>query len=263
MYIANSSESLIDHSINVAKEALSFSKSCGIDDVEILKEIELSALLHDIGKVVVPIQSYLNNRISTEGFKLHHHEISWAFLLHIIKSQKYQNSLNSIYWHHPKPSDLLNKYQTASGILTELSQTDIQLLYDFYNIVKQHCSFSIEENQINIAEYLNNNYLNEAVPEFFNNYENYNCSSPTNNLKKLIVRIVLIYADRKVSANLKEDVINELSIEDIKLNCDINRYTQQLEISKLLSSSSISQINAPCGFGKTMIGLLWGILQKK
>ncbi len=247
---------LMTHSLIVSKTAqLLFDKMSNGDIVNRFNEIiKFSSLLHDIGKGTTKFQELLNSN-KKPNLKFRHNEIGWAFLSKYLKDEFPNKSmiLNIVYWHH--------------GISNQIEKhTDIEILNLLDDIsINNMLNFLIEivgvENVNENIEYFDS----VTTPLFY----------PKNDksLEYLIfLRSIVITADR-ISSNLNE--LTEVSptlIEQymstqnkhIITNCKYDntvRYEEQKNIIKQTDKTTI--IKAPAGFGKTIMGLLWGLKNNK
>jgi len=270
VYLAKSDgTTILNHSKKI--ELLS-SKLGSSNDKTLIDAIKYGSLLHDIGKLTTTFQSYIKNNIRHEDFKLKylHNEIGWAYLVNRLsfnldKNQKYENDelkklvLDVVYWHH----GIKNKLGEYSNfdILETIDKESIQRMDDFLISIVGVENFDSECND----HYMTNKYFQPK-----DNIKNF----LVDNSKHMYVRSVLIAADRMSTVNnIDIDKYLDLSqtIEDINgLKFDINnnidqsRFNKQKEIVDNISSDMITNImNAPTGFGKTILGLLYGIKQGK
>ena len=219
--------------------------------------IRYSSLLHDIGKLTNNFQKFLNNKKKKPGYKFRHNEIGWAFLSKYLSDSfcdylTREMILNIVYWHH--------------GISNKVaSHTDTEILA------------TLDEESINNMLL----YLEECVDMFSINpvIDNTPIKAPLyfpedkilkTNLHNLnLLRSIVITADRTVS-NLNEmpdsttDLINSYLNMDNKVlvtNSKFDgtpRYELQKSIVKQIPEGRTTILKAPAGFGKTLLGVLWG-----
>jgi CRISPR-associated endonuclease Cas3-HD len=224
--------------------------------VEYSETIRLSSLLHDIGKATKNFQEFLNGNRNKPNLTFRHNEIGWAFLSKYL-SDEFKNKdliLNIVHWHHGI-SNIVGKH------------TDTEILNSI-------CDESIE----NMLQYLVNivgeEFINEDVE--FSDSNNAPLFYPTLNKNKLpdlqLCRSIVITSDRIGSEFTSIEEINEDLIDSyFNITSDIElgvtkfdgsiRYENQKNIVKETEGTSI--VKAPAGFGKTLIGILWGLKNNK
>jgi CRISPR-associated endonuclease/helicase Cas3 len=254
------------HSEIVSKVSLELSK-------RILKEsnlerfediIKYSSLLHDIGKLTIKFQKFLNNEIKKPGLKFRHNEIGWAFLSKYL-SEDFLNEvdreiiLNIVYWHHGI-SNKINKH-TDVEILNSLEEESIE------NMLSYLVDCVGEENvnlNIDVQPYL--------TPLF---YYNPNNKTMFKNLYKIcLLRSIVISADRnssnlmslsEIDNQLIDDYLNSKEIVNIqKTKFDgEERFELQKDIVNKIEKNKTNLIKGPAGFGKTLIGVMNGFKDNK
>tara|TARA_R110000782_G_scaffold270273_1_gene370187 strand:+ start:9471 stop:11717 length:2247 start_codon:yes stop_codon:yes gene_type:complete len=245
------------HSQIVSKTALQlFNKISNEEIINRYKDIVMfSSLLHDIGKLTINFQKFLKNEVKKPNLKFRHNEIGWAFLSKYLKYDFTDKSmiLNIVYWHHGI-SNQIEKH-TDTEILDLLGEDSINNMLEYLIeiIGVENVNYEIE-------------YLDSInTPLFYpKEYET---------LQYLILcRSIVTTADRissnlnsleQVSVTLVDDYFSmEKSVEITKCKYDNTaRYDEQKNIVTQTNKTTI--IKAPAGFGKTMIGLLWGLQNKK
>lgn len=261
--------SLIEHSKNVAKFASSIAKNTLINKThELIYIINITALLHDIGKSTKNFQDLLYKRKRKDKSKFRHNEIGWAFLQRFLNvDEKYLKYIcDGVYWHHGI-SNKMNSY-SCSDILNSLSEDDIEQMKSFLVSVLK------EDNLLKEGRVIDkdgNAILLKETPYYYSKQkENENCYNT-------FIRNCVIPADRMVSEleenncdllNINpdeyiQDIINSVSKYEIKKGHSFEgeRFNLQKEIAYKEEKTSI--IKAPAGFGKTVIGLLWFLLNKR
>lgn len=259
---------LLNHNKNVSIASVHIAKNIlKIDDDEIIENIRLSGLLHDIGKLTGKFQELLlKNKKTISNNKFRHNEIGWAFLFKYLnlpsKIKKYV--INNVYWHH--------------GISNKLSKhTSDEILNS--NVINDD---TIEEMKAIVIELLDESYIKEnentAKSPAYYIHNNDDIYDEYNEIFTLI-HICVISADRIVSKleikynNFDLNNVEHLKDLDthIKLNINkdnsfkltnfpygnenIDRWNKQNEIVEHCGKTTI--IKAPAGFGKTLIGMIW------
>ena len=217
--------------------------------------VMFSSQLHDIGKLTTNFQNFLNNKVKKPNLKFRHNEIGWAFLSKYLTHDFKDKSLilNIVYWHHGI-SNQIGKH-TDTEILSYLDEESVKNMLEYLieNVGEENINLDVE-----YSDSVN-------APLFYpKEYET---------LQSLILcRSIVTTADR-ISSNLNElTQVSETLVDDylsmsgcneiIKCKYDgTARYNEQKDIVKQTNKTTI--VKAPAGFGKTMIGLLWGLETNK
>jgi len=260
-------ETLIDHSKLVSNFAVAIAEISGnknyFDDwEEYLQILNFAGLLHDIAKSTDENQKALKGGTKLPEKKFTHNEIGWAFVSKHLKMPKRwvkEEILYLIYWHH--------------GIKSNLSQDKNETIY-LSNIKEKDISNQLEYLKIIIDPiFISKSELNEEYksPLFFENNDK--------DIFRIFLRSCLISADRLVSGLTKEQIENFIGNSD-KIKEFVENLTNRKELIQISQNpynnerffiqESISKsddqtiiINAPGGFGKTLIPILYGIRNKK
>ena len=250
---------LIDHSSLVARIAVKIAQKTRLDiSANLIEGIRISGLLHDIGKCTAQFQKRLS-KLSCEDENLEaklpylHNEVGWAFLSRYLLLPKDILSivLDSTYWHH----GIMNKMCGYLDTDMAFSEDDIEAMMGYLkSIVGEDC---IRENlkPRQSPRY----YVAEEMEE-----------ADIINAERLFTRTCIISADRLASGFDNQNITDE---EIDAIIGDANRKCTDIDLSKhihfgndrfILQQSIVdlcgktTQINAPAGFGKTLLGLLWG-----
>lgn len=251
--------SLIDHSKLVSRFAVLMAKESGVSNEKLLKVIEYGGLLHDIGKCTTSIQNSLSKNKKLKKVKYSHNEIGWSFLsnhFNIGDTQMLDSILNIVYWHH--------------GIFNKMGQDNAYVIYNTLS----------EDDKNNMMEYLMSVIPSEYItPKNDSSKLTPSYYSMEDNEYKLLGRTCVISADRKVAPFTSEDcnwyvddssiiksirsMVDSQEIVDTP-SCpfeDTQRWDEQVKIAS--NDDNTVAVNAPAGFGKTIIGLLWGFRSNK
>jgi CRISPR-associated endonuclease Cas3-HD len=245
--------SLIDHSKLVSRFAIEIAnQSLLTKDDELIEIIRLSALLHDIGKCTTQFQKKLGVKGIEEAeieckIKYRHNEVGWAFLSRYLNVKNLDIILDNVYWHHGISNRLSGYYDTD----IEITDTDITTMNEYL----------ISIGLVGVEK----EYKPKKSPRYYISGDN----ADEVNSKNLFTRTCLISADRLASSlndiNISdEEIMSYVSASNTRC-CDVDitshkyygnkRFLQQEDIiSKVVRTT---QINAPAGFGKTLLGLLW------
>lgn len=224
------------------------------------KIVEISSLLHDIGKLTKNFQNILENKDNEnkEKFKYTHNQIGWAFVSKYLNVGKRDKKLieYSIYWHH----GIFNKNDNLNGdILDEILYKDKELMKNY------------------IITILGDEYYNDSELDCIKQPKYYEIDNENNfsDIIKYLIKDCVVLADRIVSSFGKDELKN------IDINKEIKKVIERKNISKIVKTkydnterfekqknivnktNKTTIINAPAGFGKTILGLLWSLKNNK
>jgi len=253
---------LDSHSLLVCKIALIMCDYLEVKN-ETKKIIKISALLHDIGKVIKLFQDILNKKDIKEKKRIFHNIIGWSILSKILQpTEENRLILNSIYWHHSKPELKENSHYmcTNDEILNDLSEEDINTILEYVKyVVELH----------NIVLPIKSFDGQFETPHFYD-------MEDKNNVDRLLIRSLLISADR-MSSQFNKYEVDELLNNDEKCKSlifpllkneefviikpehyDSERFNLQLKTIEDIKNNQTSVVKAPAGSGKTLLGIMWG-----
>jgi len=241
---------LLEHSTNVKNISIKIAEKTLNDNfINYITTLEHSSLLHDIGKLTNSFQNKLNNKKYKKN-KYSHNEIGWAFLTKYYKSNVKDDVLYIVFWHHGIYNNF-NKIEDNIKILESLSDNEISRMSDYLIETIGEKYLSDNDNMVEPEKYYNTNNANLHILRIL-----YSC---------------VISADRIASSiatdNIDEYVNSYLNMTQTYNATDnweyknSNRSKKQIEISNQCKGTTM--LNAPAGFGKTIMGLLWGLKRKR
>ena len=275
----SSGVNLITHNTNVAVLSKHIAQNyLGVDDEELLNIIYISGLVHDIAKGYYDYQELLFKDKKTMH-KFRHNEFGAAFIYKYLNQNvlnvNYHDGdnllfvTNSTYWHHGISNKM--SHYCFDEIINDFNSDDIDSLKNI--LVELMGKESLLDEPRSGMRKTPKYCLNESLdPLIFNQKLN-------------IIRTCVISADRIVSSLEEDDmdmVLTENNINSIvgdilstkifkskihQINpskfsgVDMVRYEKQQEIVNNCDRTTI--INAPGGFGKTMIGILWSLINNR
>jgi CRISPR-associated endonuclease Cas3-HD len=250
--IERGNQSLLEHSKMVSQVATSIAKlNLERDRENILLDVKLCALLHDIGKATTGFQRMLNNpEVESSGNKYQHNQIGWAFLKRFTHLS--ERLLSCVYWHH----GLYNDDEINSDlILNDLEEVDINLMLSF-----------IEEVQKEVDIPLNEFGDNDAIrPRYY-------LGNKQEDMYQAFIRYCVISADKLVSEHNITDITQIDGVIGDIINKPVHEITQapygeseRWETQKWIVdvADKTTMVKAPAGFGKTLVGLLWNLKSTK
>jgi len=269
----SSGERLIPHSeltariaVKMARHSLLTIEGVLTDENPIIEVVYLAALLHDIGKCTTQFQKQLKaNQEETNKLRFRHNEVGWAFLYEMLKTDNLRPDyrkmiLEAVYWHH----GISNKMCSYKNTDIKIAPEDHTQMINFIKTVLGEDYIALEERKTVSAPmyYYTNVFSDNGTGE-----ENYN-------KQMLFVKACVISADRlassigssnkrKTSDKALDELIENYNNRNTEVQVDITqheysgtkRFNNQIKIVEHVGRTT--QINAPAGFGKTILGLLW------
>lgn len=260
MLAKSSGVSLIEHSKLVYEISKILCELNDVSDQLILDSLKYASLLHDIGKCETSFQKYL--KTGKGKLKYQHQELSWVYLYYnfnigndIIKNYV----LDAVYWHHGLNMDekLDDSKKRLSNILYDyITDKDKKSMYEYL----LSC----------VSENLLVNNTKETLPPSYYNIETYDDTIQDD---KTYIRTCLVVSDRLASEYeelIKKPILKDWILSKLELtthsydtsNVNLERFNEQKNIIESINSNT-AIINAPAGFGKTMLGVIWAIKNKK
>lgn len=258
--------------------------------IDVIRQVKIAALGHDIGKIVSYIRKYLDQKAKentsiigkfnddeedTDEKYLDmplHHEISWALLANKINRIENRLALNAIYWSHAQPvNESYDILESQEEILKNISKEDISLITCLWNDLVSSCDLQLDSStDMHIDEL--------KIPQLFE--KDLTMDKDINSIQ-MAVRGCVITADRFISSldhvsvqhianktNDGDNIILEmiakmfsghLGSHPYKLpsKFDPLRFNIQEEIAILATKHRTVIAKVTAGGGKTVIGLMW------
>ena len=270
----NGGTSLLDHSLSVARECALLMSYIAEEPrrKELATIAYLSGLLHDIGKSTLHFQNRLAKTEDDGDFQFHH-MIGAKFVQFRIDKGKMHSDLfraliRSILYHHP-----INMYDSSNKKL-DMRDFDYE---DFSSVIEEDDIATLES----ITKCLLDKY---ETSEYYNKDFNISLSRPNNSSMDLshftndkncfereehiyyVLTNVLRYADAKVSAMENGattfPVYDELKYGELYANIRKpdgydDRFDIQMDMAEKLSIDNVTAFSSQTGFGKTMLGILY------
>jgi CRISPR-associated endonuclease/helicase Cas3 len=253
---------LLEHSNSVENTSTLLGQYLDIDMNDINNK-KFYTLLHDIGKCTQNFQNILKDVNNESASTFRHNEIGWAFLYYHLNVDDIilNDIIYCVYWHHGI-SNRMNKY-TSHDIYGTLTKDEI---LDMITISKRLLGNDL------ISDSRNENKTPIQSPSFYN--KNNNNTDTNQNLNRFINRIFLISSDilaSKFESNSLDinNLIKSQYIKSKQLNFDNNydfdydRFMSQKNIANDAMSKNVTLINAPAGYGKTNVGMIWSALNDR
>lgn len=239
IFLAKPNKTLQEHSQEVLEKVLEFRKVILRKDykTDYLSEenLKYAALFHDIGKLTNNFQKYFDSSIEkTKSIPYHHHEVGYAFLTAYTKLPKSVCKL--VYWHH---SINTKDFGTPiADILKCIGSADLKAMVKYVN--------SIDPN------------LLKQIPTLSGKTPSYYTNDEFDQDPEFIVGLgILLGGDRSASgANINPKTFNKKpnGLQNFYRCFENERFDNQINIVNRINGLTI--VNAPTGFGKTMIGAL-------
>lgn len=307
---------LVEHSIavinvsvylfnQIIKKEINFNSICKENINKFYQELILTAALHDIGKCSKKFQEKLNKFELTDDGNymlsktkknsshfIPHNVSGWAYLYYYCKNISDIIKNNILYHHTVDPT--FGK-MTVLDIISDEDMVNSKDTYDeFYKFMIRYCNdkYGLDCN-IDITEAYDDDKIVDTV-QLYRQVKAKSSSFYTmmdNASKYLIIRSIIVFADRFVSAHYNKidlmcnddnsffeeeisdkiinsskkwiDNVNELKDEFGNSVYDSERLVEQNRLLEDIGKHSNNIVSASAGFGKTLIGLRWILRNNK
>lgn len=308
---------LVEHSIavinvsvylfnQIIKKEINFNSICKESSEKFKQELILTAALHDIGKCSEEFQKKLNkfeltddgNYIMPKTKKnsshfIPHNVSGWAYLYYYCKNISDIIKNNILYHHTVDPT--FGK-MTVLDIISDEDMVNSKDTYDeFYKFMIRYCNdkYGLDCN-IDITEAYDDDDETVDGVSLYRQVKAKDKSFYTmmdNASKYLIIRSIIVFADRFVSAHYNKidlmcnndnsffeeeisdkiinsskkwiDNVNELKDEFGNSVYDSERLVEQNRLLEDIGKHSNNIVSASAGFGKTLVGLRWILRNNK
>lgn len=242
--------SLYDHSIQVADKSVELFDMLGIKDEELRWLCYITALLHDIGKCSKDFQKYI---IGETNDYVYHNVLGSFIVKHLldfngtIDAEKLVNRV--IMYHHP----VNNKSEQDLEKINLEDEYYLDIINEYIDIInKKYLSFNRD---IRIKP------LYDTVIPSLNDVKYYDSEINSRfNEKLYILTNIIKFADSQHNVEELVKRKNKIVVADINKPIDYDeRFYLQSDYADKLSQKNISAFESETGFGKTMLGLLYGL----
>lgn len=292
-------QNLTDHLTGTMHLAMYCAKHLGLNE-ELTNIAGLCGFLHDVGKctnyfqnVTLPNHNHDSKKRNTLIKKTYpkissknvyyprHNEISWAFTELFSQSKSLFSKIGgqAIYWHHGTliPFNKLDKRDTNQVIneLNLFSDNEDQIVFDKIWEIIGSVKFPFDISKfLDLSKTPGNSKTKPLL------FEEEVKNEQMLNSQRLLIRSCVIFADHKISSlsssELKTLIKNannerffrkffnaQLTKLKNELTCPEGFNSERFDLQKKIVNSceKTTVIKAPAGFGKSLIGVLWGLNQ--
>lgn len=239
-------ENIIDHSNLVVNNVESILTKYNIDSIDKGVLIK-SANLHDIGKVLKVTQDFFKNKKVKGKIKFLHNVIGWYFIIKYLKDENRDKIANLVLWHHGNNTSMSDLSTKISDIRDSISDSELELMFQFCKYYNIEIDESVEKDD-EIDETLIKNTKFSSV----------------NNLYRSILVTGDVCASANKDVNSVFNKFNNFTFDDLKDDFkNSDRTKKQIKIINSIKPNNTTSINAPTGFGKTVIGVLFSLINKE
>ena len=226
------------------------------------------------------VYPYFSGKVGQDYYP-RHNEISWLYSVFFAKAKKNLFKViapQAIYWHHGtylRSNQILDEKSPrgTNEIISELSkynQDELNVIFNKINSIIESVTFPFDISLF-LEKDIDDSNIN--IPRMYDNEKQ--DGDPTN-AQRLVIRSCVIFADHLVS-KLSIDELKDLnsgnvdnyfkindSVIDFNFECpegfDKSRFDLQNDIINKCEKTTL--VKATAGFGKSLIGVMWGLKQK-
>lgn len=261
-------------------------------------ELIACAAMHDIGKCSKSFQDFITNKkndnktyddgLEKKDNLITHNVIGWAYLNNYTNFGK---EVKSVVLHHHVVLDYMADL-TAKQIIGK-SKDSLNVMNEFFDEMAAYCkeAFDVEIKRTKLDKEKSNTIVKSVF--IYNNFSGNNddlLDDLDDNVKYILLRSIIIFADRAVSGNpkltksfierdedlmgslldsmisspsLPDDNVNELKNKSGEFVYNQERLKTQNDLLNDILKQNNSIVSASAGFGKTLVGLRWILANKK
>jgi len=261
-------------------------------------ELIACAAMHDIGKCSKSFQDFITNKkndnktyddgLEKKDNLITHNVIGWAYLNNYTNFGK---EVKSAVLHHHVVLDYMADL-TAKQIIGK-SKDSLNVMNEFFDEMAAYCkeAFDVEIKRTKLDKEKSNTIVKSVF--IYNNFSGNNddlLDDLDDNAKYILLRSIIIFADRVVSGHpkltksfidcdedlmgslldsmisspsLPDDNVNELKNESGEFVYNQERLKAQNDLLTDILKQNNSIVSASAGFGKTLVGLRWILANKK
>jgi len=261
-------------------------------------ELIACAAMHDIGKCSKSFQDFITNKkndnktyddgLEKKDNLITHNVIGWAYLNNYTNFGK---EVKSAVLHHHVVLDYMADL-TAKQIIGN-SKDSLNVMNEFFDEMAAYCkeAFDVEIKRTKLDKEKSNTIVKSVF--IYNNFSGNNddlLDDLDDNAKYILLRSIIIFADRVVSGHpkltksfidcdedlmgslldsmisspsLPDDNVNELKNESGEFVYNQERLKAQNDLLTDILKQNNSIVSASAGFGKTLVGLRWILANKK
>lgn len=233
-------------------------------DEAIIDGIRFSSLLLDIGKCCNSFQKTINNKNKNEKFKFSYNEIGWAFLTKHLHDKGSDFILDCIYWNNgisTNKNKQMGSYNN-NNVMDTIDESDKSRMLGFLNEILPIADYNhhFDDIKLDAPMYLSKNRIENAKKTFTRtcviSADKLICSLDVNKLREISEKQDVGEIRKLIDGLTRRDFYNDrLSFVDY----DQNRVQLQIDIVGSCRDEQTTIMNAPSGFGKTLIGVLWNL----
>ena len=266
---------------------------------ELRNELIACAAMHDIGKCSKSFQEFIkskrnSNKVYDDGLEkndklITHNVIGWAYLNNYTDFSKEVKS--AVLYHHVVLDYMADL--TAKQIIGKCKDDSLNVMDEFFDEMAAYCkeAFDVEIKRTKLNKENSDRIVNNVF--IYNNFSNDDdalLDDLDDNAKYILLRSIIIFADRVVSGHhsdtnrfidydedlmgrllnsmisntsLPDDNVNELKNKSGEFVYNQERLKAQNDLLTDILKQNNSIVSASAGFGKTLVGLRWILANKK